>query len=228
MKVRILTLLIFSLILAGCSGPLGKYDADRDSESSWEINKKPLVGLSAVKYKADLVTKGSKFRVNMSSKTRDPMTGASFKSKWVVRCNGSDVWITDQETSIDGSPFEKSDAAYHWKVDKELLRQQLFWKSNFMAGEPQEKGTEKIDGKEYKILESVIGNSMGGSTKYTYLVDDTNGTYKRLSREFVGDKHVDTYDCVKYKGSTSVADTEFVHTGPAEDIMKFDMFNESL
>lgn len=226
--IRIFIVFLSLLFVTGCAGgPMAKYDADRLSESKWKIKKKPLLGGGLVKYTADLKTKGNKFLAKMTASGRDPMTGATYLSKYTVRCNGKYVWITDQEFTLDGRT-EKDATNYRWAVDQEFLRPQLFWKSNHLAGAPEEKGTEKIDGKEYKVLESVMGNAMGGSTKYTYAVDEGESRYRRLSREFVGDAHVDVYDCIEYKSSTTASDSDFSYNGEATEIGKFDIFNEAI
>jgi hypothetical protein len=46
--------------------------------------------------------------------------------------------------------------------------------------------TEKIDGKDYKVFESVMGNAMGGSTKYRYVVDESNSSYRRIAATDTG------------------------------------------
>ena len=126
------------------------------------------------------------------------------------------------------SPYQEFGGATQWTVDDEFLRPQLFWKSNFLAAAPNEIGTEEIDGKTYKQFQSVVGNAMGGTTKYTYAVDTDKHYYRRWTREFVGDSHIDSYDCTSFENSTSVSDSEFSYSGEAEKMKKFDIFNESL
>lgn len=225
-RQQLCALLLLSLLaLAGCGGPLSKYDRDRASESSWVIHKKSLVIGGVRTYHIDLRTDGPRFDAKIKTEVYDLETERKKKIVWHTLCDGEYVYVTRPQ-SVAKAKEGMSKSATRWKIESEFLRPQQFWKSNYLAGAPEDKGTKEIDGKSYKYLVSTMGNAMGGTTKYGYAVDEEKGYYRELTREFVGDSHTDVYSCTSYKSSTTATIADFTFQGETKDVMKFDIFNE--
>lgn len=226
---KFFSLLFLSLFLAftaGCGGPISKVDADKESESKWRIKKRSVFIGGNRYYDVHLKTKGEKFKATIE--TEYTLETRKFREKWDVIFDGSYVWVTNLEEASGDGPYKKSDYTTKWPLDLEFFRKELFWKTNFLAPDPTQDGEEKIDGKSYQKWVSQAGNAMGGTTEYIYYIDPSKHYMRKWTRQFVGDVHLDEYECLEFNGNADISSSEFKVDKEGKEVMKFDMFNEDL